>query len=73
MINFSCDEKSIDVDAIHNSGGDLMSLLKNIGFLSDEHTRFYIAETALAIHSLHKAVSNKSPREGKGERGIVCS
>jgi hypothetical protein len=39
-----------------------MSLLKNIGFLSDEHTRFYIAETALAIHSLHKAVRQKLER-----------
>lgn len=36
------------------NGGDLLSLIKNMGYLSEEHASFYIAETALAIHSLHR-------------------
>ena len=35
-------------------GGDLMTILMKYDILTDEQTRFYIAETALAIHSVHQ-------------------
>jgi len=35
-------------------GGDLMTVLMKKDILSDHETRFYIAETALAINSVHK-------------------
>ena len=35
-------------------GGDLMSLLMRRDILTEEETRFYIAQTVLAIDSLHK-------------------
>ena len=35
-------------------GGDLMSLLMKRDILTEEETRFYIAQTVLAIDSLHK-------------------
>jgi len=34
-------------------GGDLMTILMHYDILSEEQTRFYIAETALAIHFVH--------------------
>lgn len=36
-------------------GGDLMSLLIKRGVLTETETRFFIAETLLAIHYIHKA------------------
>mmetsp|Transcript_5175 Transcript_5175/g.3634 ORF Transcript_5175/g.3634 Transcript_5175/m.3634 type:complete len:134 (+) Transcript_5175:516-917(+) len=36
-------------------GGDLMTLLMRKDVLSEEESRFYIAETILAIESVHKA------------------
>lgn len=35
-------------------GGDMMTLLMKKDTLSEECTQFYIAETALAIDSIHK-------------------
>jgi len=35
-------------------GGDMMTHLINYDTFSEEHTRFFIAETILAIHSIHK-------------------
>ena len=35
-------------------GGDMMTLLMKKDTLSEEVTQFYIAETALAIDSIHK-------------------
>ncbi|XP_022082688.1 serine/threonine-protein kinase 38-like [Acanthaster planci] len=35
-------------------GGDMMTLLMNKETLSEEATQFYVAETVLAIHSIHK-------------------
>jgi len=35
-------------------GGDLLTLLMKKDTLTEEETQFYIAETALAIHSIHK-------------------
>lgn len=35
-------------------GGDLMTILMKYDILTEEQTRFYIAETALAIASVHQ-------------------
>jgi len=35
-------------------GGDLMTILMKYDVLTEEQTRFYIAETALAVNSVHK-------------------
>ncbi len=35
-------------------GGDMMTLLMKKDILSEDATRFYIAETVLAIHSIHE-------------------
>lgn len=35
-------------------GGDLMTILMKYDILTDEQTKFYIAETALAIKSVHE-------------------
>mmetsp|Transcript_3479 Transcript_3479/g.4405 ORF Transcript_3479/g.4405 Transcript_3479/m.4405 type:complete len:107 (+) Transcript_3479:154-474(+) len=35
-------------------GGDLMTLLMEKDILSEEESRFYIAETILAVESVHK-------------------
>jgi len=35
-------------------GGDLMTILMKYDILTEEQTRFYIAETAIAINSVHK-------------------
>jgi len=35
-------------------GGDLMTILMKYDILTEEQTRFYIAETAMAIHSVHQ-------------------
>ena len=37
-------------------GGDMMTLLMKKDTLSEEVTQFYIAETALAIDSIHKVI-----------------
>ena len=34
--------------------GDMMTLLMKKDTLSEEHTNFYIAETALAIDAIHQ-------------------
>ena len=34
--------------------GDMMTLLMSKETLSEEATQFYVAETVLAIHSIHK-------------------
>eukprot|EP00301_Raphidiophrys_heterophryoidea_P006284 c12551_g1_i2.p1 GENE.c12551_g1_i2~~c12551_g1_i2.p1 ORF type:complete len:412 (-),score=141.37 c12551_g1_i2:140-1291(-) len=47
--------KSLCLVMEYLNGGDCESLLQNMGYLSEEHARFYIAETAMAIHSLHQA------------------
>ena len=36
-------------------GGDLMNVLIKKEYLTEEETRFYIAETVLALHEIHKA------------------
>ena len=36
------------------AGGDLMTLLMRKDVLTEEESRFYIAETILAIESVHK-------------------
>ena len=45
-------------DKLHNAfslpPGDMMTLLMKKDTLSEECTQFYIAETALAIESIHK-------------------
>jgi serine/threonine kinase 38 len=35
-------------------GGDMMALLSKRGILTEEETRFCIAETVLAVESIHK-------------------
>lgn len=35
-------------------GGDLLSLLNNIGFVLEPNARFYLAETLLGLHYLHQ-------------------
>lgn len=35
-------------------GGDLMTLLIRKGTLNEEEARFYLAETVLAVDSVHK-------------------
>lgn len=34
-------------------GGDLRNLLDNLGRLSEDHARLYIAEVVLAVEALH--------------------
>lgn len=36
------------------AGGDMMTLLMRKDILSEEESRFYIAETILAVDSVHK-------------------
>jgi serine/threonine protein kinase len=35
-------------------GGDLRNLLDNMGRLSEDHARLYIAEVILAVEALHQ-------------------
>jgi serine/threonine kinase 38 len=48
------DEKSLYLIMEFLSGGDLMTLLMRKDILSEEESRFYIAEVILAIESVHK-------------------
>lgn len=48
------DEKNLYLVMEFLPGGDLMTILMRYDILTDEQTRFYIAETALGIHSVHE-------------------
>lgn len=47
------DSKQLYLVMEYMPGGDLMNLLINRGVLSEIETRFFIAETLLAIHHVH--------------------
>src|SRR4051812_29534668 len=47
------DEKNLYLVMEFLQGGDLMTILMRLDILSEEQTRFYIAETAMAIHTVH--------------------
>lgn len=47
------DDKHLYLVMEYLQGGDLMTVLMKKDILTEEQTRFYIAETALAIHSVH--------------------
>jgi serine/threonine protein kinase len=48
------DEKNLYLVMEYLPGGDLMTILMKYDILTEEQTRFYIAETALAIWSVHQ-------------------
>jgi len=48
------DEKSLYLVMEYLPGGDLMTVLMKRDILTEEETKFYIAETALAIASVHQ-------------------
>jgi len=48
------DDKNLYLVMEYLQGGDLMTILMKYDVLSDPITRFFIAETALAIHSVHQ-------------------
>jgi serine/threonine kinase 38 len=48
------DEKNLYLVMEFLQGGDLMTVLMDKDILSEEATRFYIAEIAMAIHSVHR-------------------
>jgi len=48
------DDKNLYLAMEYLPGGDLMTVLMKYDILTDEQTRFYIAETALAIASVHQ-------------------
>jgi len=48
------DEKFLYLVMEFLQGGDLMTILMRYDILTEEQTRFYIAETAMAIHSVHQ-------------------
>jgi len=48
------DDKNLYLVMEYLPGGDLMTILMKYDILSEEQTRFYIAETALAIWSVHQ-------------------
>ncbi|KAJ4770533.1 Kinase family protein [Rhynchospora pubera] len=48
------DEEFLYLIMEHLPGGDMMALLSSKGTLTAEEARFYIAETVLAIESIHK-------------------
>lgn len=48
------DDKSLYLVMEYLPGGDLMTILMKYDILTEEQTRFYIAETALAIWSVHQ-------------------
>lgn len=57
-------------------GGDMMTLLMKKDTLSEECTQFYIAETALAIESIHKlSFIHRDLKYDHGNRSMlgVCS
>jgi serine/threonine protein kinase len=47
------DEKNLYLVMEFLQGGDLMTILMRYDILSEEQVRFYIAETALAIQTVH--------------------
>jgi len=47
------DNKNLYLVMEYLPGGDLMTILMKFDILTEEQTRFYIAETALAINSVH--------------------
>jgi hypothetical protein len=47
------DDKNLYLVMEYLQGGDLMTVLMKYDVLSEDQTRFFIAETALAIHSVH--------------------
>jgi len=48
------DDKHLYLVMEYLPGGDLMTILMKYDILTEEQTRFFIAETALAIHSVHE-------------------
>lgn len=48
------DEKYLYLVMEYLQGGDLMTVLMKLDVLTEHQTRFYIAETAIAIQSVHK-------------------
>jgi len=48
------DNKDLFLVMEYLPGGDLMTILMKYDILTEEQTRFYIAETALAIQSVHE-------------------
>ena len=48
------DDKNLYLVMEYLAGGDLMTILMKYDILTEEQTRFYIAETALAIWSVHQ-------------------
>lgn len=48
------DDKNLYLVMEYLPGGDLMTILMKYDILTEEQTRFYIAETALAIWSVHQ-------------------
>jgi len=55
-------------------GGDMMTLLMKKDTLSEECTQFYIAETALAIDSIHKlGFIHRFDRFFKNTQSCICT
>lgn len=48
------DDKNLYLVMEYLPGGDLMTILMKYDILTEEQTRFYIAETALAINAVHQ-------------------
>lgn len=48
------DDKNLYLVMEYLPGGDLMTILMKYDILTEDQTRFYIAETALAINSVHQ-------------------
>lgn len=48
------DDKNLYLVMDFLQGGDLMTILMRYDILTEEQTRFYIAETAMAINSVHQ-------------------
>lgn len=48
------DEEFLYLIMEYMAGGDMMTLLCSKGILTEEEARFYIAETVLAIESIHR-------------------
>ena len=54
-ISFSQDEEYLYLIMEYLPGGDMMTLLMRKDTLSEDEARFYVAQTVLAIESIHKA------------------
>lgn len=50
-----CDSNNIYFVMEFMPGGDMMTLLMDKGYFTEDETRFFVAETLLAIHEVHKA------------------